>query len=285
MTDPTNINYADFVPDFSEKEIQDSVARKVAAEGNYLWRVTGAVPTVSKADKPTSKGWQMIKEEWTALRPSDRAPSMLTLNTWTLLPLIPHPVLLKLSGYSGDPVAVDAATGKEYAVAVLPNGQLQLDPEAPETAQVRWTGRIGEILATFDPDGGPKKMVLNKFKDRMRAFQADSLPRLPDAKEVGNAAFQEARADQVRIVKTFARSLWTDASNAVKNGSACMLVNTEHYAQLFYEKDETKPIDPATGEHPKKEWPSVQYARHVSNPPKTKDGTLKPILDPFVTYK
>lgn len=249
-----DIDLGSFEADFSEKEIQDSIAYKKAEPGYYLWRVTNATQQVSKADKPTAKGWMMIAEEWTALRPADRAPSMLTVRVWTLLPLIPNPLLLSKVGYEGT-----------------------FDEETKQ-----WTGRIGEILATFDPDGGQKKLVLQKFKDRMRAFQKDILPRVPDKKTVSREAFDAARADQVRVVKTFARELWKNPS---------MLNSTEHYADLFFEKEKVQEngqyvekVD-AEGKPVLSEFPSVRYPRNVGDAPKTKEGIYKPILDPFVSYK
>lgn len=287
------VDYGSIIPDFTEKEVVDSARFKKALQGIYLWRVTSATQAISKPDKPTAKGWYMAAEEWTALRVSDRAPSMLSVRTWTLLPLRPNPLGLMDVGYSGEPVAV-APDGAQFPVTIMrtEGAPASFNAEgAPEGSRIMWTGRIGEILATFDPDGGPKKLTLNKFKDRMRAWNRDCIPPLPQKNTASKEALDKARVDQTRIIKTLAVEVFKDPS---------ILVGTEHYAELYYEKEQT--INEVTGAYEDvivateegveevklKEWPSVRYPRNVADPPKfakDKGGALKPILDPFVSYK
>ena len=288
--DEQPVNYADLTPDFTEKEIQDSIKYKKGENGIYLWRVSSAVQAISKADKPTAKGWYMIAEEWTALRPSDRAPSMMSVRTWTLLPLMPNPIGLSKVGYEGSPEYI-GPDGVTYP-AVIGTGAdgkptVVLFEGAPPGGYVQWTGRIGSILATFDPNGGPQNLTLQKFKDRMRAFQKDSIPRLSDKNSISKEAYEKERADQMRVVKNFARTLF---------GDPALLVGTEHYAELYYErqKDEGGEVKVVVNEASGKEeevvsdFPSVRYPRNVADPPRTskaKGGILKPILDPFISYK
>jgi len=171
--------------------------------------------------------------------------------------------------------AVSATTVKKWHILPIPPKAEWLVAAGYEESSVP------SVLANFDADG-PKKMFLNKWRSRLRAgFGKDAYPNYPtpvDGSNWSQFTLPDGSVTDEEGANTFKGTL----VRAVKLAAHSFLANTDLlqgqtvYITIEYEKD-------SNGKE--KDFPAVGWFYSVDNPPKEKDGSASPILDPFTSVK